>query len=435
MALLPLRETSIFHPGHQRTCHVQSPVRPDQPPATRRLPPKPMTYSENISTLQPSATMAVSSLAKRLAAEGRDIINLSAGEPDFDTPDWIAEAGIRAIREGRTRYTPASGLPEVRAGAAGDALARAHPEWELDAGNVVVSAGAKQSLFNACFALFGPGDDVLVAAPYWTSYPEIVGLARARPVVVSGAVARDFRLTPAELDAARTPATRGLILCSPSNPTGAVYSLEELAAVAEWARRHDVWLISDEIYRRICFLPDRPVAPGILDLAPSEVGPFVLVDGVSKTFAMTGWRIGYAISPADLAAKAGALQSQITSNPSTPAQLAALAALTEREQAEATVHNMVAAFHRRRDLVVRLLEEKLPRYSFLRPEGAFYVFLRVDSDFGAEISGSSEWCSRVLEEKGVALVPGSAFGDDRYARLSYAASDREIEEAIARLAS
>ena len=394
-----------------------------------------MTYSENISALKPSATMAVSSLAKRLAAEGRDIINLSAGEPDFDTPDWIAEAGIRAIREGHTRYTPASGLPEVRAAAARDALTRAHPGWELDARNVVVSAGAKQSLFNACFALFGPGDDVLVAAPYWTSYPDIVELARARPVAVSGSGERDYRLTPADLEAARTPETRGLILCSPSNPTGAVYSLEELRAVAEWARRHDVWLISDEIYRRICFLPDRPVAPGILDLAPSEVGPFVLVDGVSKTFAMTGWRIGYAIAPAELAAKTGALQSQITSNPSTPAQLAAFAALTERARAEDTIHNMVAAFHRRRDLVVRLLEEKLPGYSFLRPEGAFYLFLRVDSGYGAEISGSSEWCSQVLEEKGVALVPGSAFGDDRYARLSYAASDREIEEAIARLAS
>ena len=163
-----------------------------------------MTYSENISALQPSATMAVSSLAKRLAAEGRDIIDLSAGEPDFDTPDWIAEAGIRAIREGHTRYTPASGLPEVRTAVARDALTRAHSGWELDAGNVVVSAGAKQSLFNACFALFGPGDDVLVAAPYWTSYPEIVGLARARPVVVSGAGERDYRLTPADPCDART---------------------------------------------------------------------------------------------------------------------------------------------------------------------------------------------------------------------------------------
>ncbi len=394
-----------------------------------------MIYSENISTLQPSATMAVSSLAKKLAAEGRDIINLSAGEPDFDTPAWISEAGIQGIREGRTRYTPASGLPELRQAVAEDAMTRAHPAWELGAGNVVVSAGAKQSLFNACFTLFGPGDDVLVAAPYWTSYPEIVGLARARPVAVSGAEERDFRLAPEELEGVWTPKTRGLILCSPSNPTGTVYSLGELTAVAAWARERNVWLISDEIYRRICFLPDHPIAPGILDLDPAEVGPFVLVDGVSKTFAMTGWRIGYAISAPELASKAGALQSQITSNPATPSQVAALVALTERGRAEATVHDMVAAFHRRRDLVVRLLREKLPDYSFLTPEGAFYLFLRVDSDYGEGISGSSEWCSRVLEEKGVALVPGSAFGDDRYVRLSYAASDKELEEAIERLAS
>ncbi len=394
-----------------------------------------MTYSENIATLQPSATMAVSSFAKELAAGGRDIIDLSAGEPDFDTPAWISEAGTRAIREGRTRYTPAPGLPELRQAVAEDAMARAHPAWDLGGRNVVVSAGAKQSLFNACFALFGPGDDVLVAAPYWTSYPEIVGLARARPVAVAGAEERDFRLTPEDLEEARTPKTRGLILCSPSNPTGAVYSLGELRAVAEWARERTVWLISDEIYRRICFLPDRPVAPGILNLDPAEVGPFVLVDGVSKTFAMTGWRIGYAISAPELASAAGALQSQITSNPATPSQVAALAALTQRDRAEATVHNMVAAFHRRRDLVVRLLREKLPDYSFLTPEGAFYLFLRVDSDFGAATPGSSEWCSRVIEEKGVALVPGSAFGDDRYVRLSYATSDSRLEEAIRRLAS
>ena len=394
-----------------------------------------MTYSKNISTLQPSATMAVSSLAGKLAAQGRDIINLSAGEPDFDTPAWISEAGTRAIREGRTRYTPASGLPELRRAVAEDAMARAHPAWELGAGNVVVSAGAKQALFNACFALFGPGDDVLVAAPYWTSYPDIVGLARARPVAVSGAQQRDFRLTAAELEGARTPKTRGLILCSPSNPTGAVYSLGELRAIAEWARARNVWLISDEIYRRICFLPDRPVAPGILDLDPAEVGPFVLVDGVSKTFAMTGWRIGYAISDPGLASKAGALQSQITSNPATPSQVAALAALTDRDRAEAEVHNMVAAFHRRRDLVVRLFREKLPDYAFLTPQGAFYLFVRVDCDFGEAIPGSSEWCSRAIEEKGVALVPGSAFGDDRYVRLSYAASDKALEEAIGRLAS
>lgn len=393
-----------------------------------------MTYSENISRLQPSATMAVSSLAKRLAAEGRDIINLSAGEPDFDTPDWIAGAGTQGIRQGRTRYTPAAGLPELRRAVAEHALAGAATGWEIGAENVVVTAGAKQSLFNACFALFGPGDEVLVAGPYWTTYPEVVGLARAEPVIVSGSESRDFRLDADDLERVRTPSTRGLMLCSPSNPTGIVYSLEELRAVAAWAKEHGIYLISDEIYRQICFLPDRPVAPGILNLSPDEVGPFVVVDGVSKTFAMTGWRIGYMISEAGLASKAGALQSQTTSNPATPSQVAALAALTQRDRAAAAVHDMVAAFHRRRDLVVRLVREKLPSYSFLQPEGAFYLFLRVDSDYGGSVSGSAEWCSRALEEKGVALVPGAAFGDDRYVRLSFATSDEELVAALERLA-
>ena len=259
-----------------------------------------MTYSENIARLQPSATMAVSALAKKLAAEGRDIIDLSAGEPDFDTPAWISEAAIAGIRGGKTRYTPASGLPELRKAVAQSLVARSAPGWHLAAENVVVSAGAKQALFNACFSVFGPGDEVLVGVPYWTSYPEMVSLARAEPVFVTGSEARGFSLTPAELDRVRTPATRGLMLCTPSNPSGAVYSLDELRAVAGWAKKHDIWLISDEIYRWIYFSDESGAAPGLLDLDPGDMGPFVLVDGVSKTFAMTGWRVGYSVSEAGL---------------------------------------------------------------------------------------------------------------------------------------
>ena len=394
-----------------------------------------MNYSENISRLQPSATMAVSSLAKRLAAEGRDIINLSAGEPDFDTPDWIADAAIEGIRAGRTRYTPAAGLPELRSAVAEGVQAAAAPGWELGAENVVITAGAKQSLFNACFALFDPGDEVFVAGPYWTTYPEIVGLARAEPVFVTGPEERDFRLSRDNLESLRTPRTKGLIICSPSNPTGTVYSLEELRTVAHWAKEHGICLISDEIYRRICFLDESPIAPGILDLAPDEVGRFVVVDGVSKTFAMTGWRIGYMLTDSGLASKVGALQSQTTSNAATPSQVAALAALTEPEKAKAAIAEMVTAFRRRRDLVVRLVGEKLPHFSFVQPEGAFYLFLRVDAEYGEAVSNSGEWCSRVLEERGVALVPGAAFGDDRFVRLSFATSDDLLEEAIRRLAS
>lgn len=394
-----------------------------------------MTYSDNISKLQPSATMAVSALAKKLASEGRDIIDLSAGEPDFDTPSWISDAAIAGIRAGRTRYTQATGLPELRAAVARSMLREAAPGWAFSADNVVVGAGAKQALFNVCFSLFGPGDEVLVSGPYWTSYPEIVSLARAEPRFVTGPESHDFKLTVEALEAARTAKTRGLILSSPSNPSGAVYSLEELRAVAGWARDHGIWVLSDEIYRRIYFGDDGLSAPGLLNLKPEELGPFVILDGVSKTFAMTGWRIGYMLGDAGLAAKVGALQSQTTSNPATPSQVAAIEALTRDDQADASIAEMVAAFRRRRDLVISRIRELLPHLSFVRPEGAFYLFLKVSSEYDAEVEGSQAWCAKLLEETGVAMVPGSAFGNDEYVRMSFATSDAILEEAIRRLAS
>ncbi len=394
-----------------------------------------MSYSENIARLQPSATIAVSTLAKKLKAEGRDVIDLSAGEPDFDTPAWISEAAIEAIRDGATRYTPAAGIPALRAAIAREAVTGAAEGWSFGAENVVVTNGAKQALFNACFSLFGPGDEVLVAAPFWTSYPEIVTLARAEPVPVAGAEARDFLLTPDDLERAAGPRTRGLILCSPSNPTGAVYGLEELRAVARWARDRGIWLLSDEIYRRITFLGEEGArAPGLVDLSPDDVGPHVIIDGVSKSFAMTGWRIGYSISDAGLSGKMTALQSHTTSNASTPSQTAALAAFSELERAAAEVRGMVRAFRRRRDLVVTRFREKLPHLPFIEPKGAFYLFVRIDGEFDSETPDSQAWCARVLEKTGVALVPGAAFGDDRFARLSYATADEVLEEAIGRLA-
>jgi aspartate aminotransferase len=394
-----------------------------------------MSFSPNIARLQPSATIAVSTLARTLRAEGRDIIDLSAGEPDFPTPEWISEAGIQAIREGRTRYTPAPGIPELRAAIASNALRGAAPGWALQGAQVVVSNGAKQALFNACFVLFGAGDEVMVGTPYWTSYPEIVGLTGADTTVVAGDEARDFRLTPEDLERARTPRTRGLILCSPSNPSGVVYSRKELAALAEWARAHDVTIISDEIYRRIYFGGQEGAeAPGVFQLDPATLGRWVVVDGVSKAYAMTGWRIGYSMSPPDVAAKIAALQSQTTSNPSAPAQYAALAALANPDRADAEVRTMVQAFRRRRDLVVEGFRTHLPQLPVLDPGGAFYLFIRVDGTFSEAVPNSASWCSWVLESTGVALVPGVAFGDDRFARLSYATSDDLLEQAIGRLA-
>jgi len=394
---------------------------------------EPMELSPNVARMQPSATIAVSTLARKLKSEGRDILDLSAGEPDFPTPAWISEAAIEGIRAGHTRYTPAPGLPELREAVADELLAGAAPGWALDGANVVVTSGAKQALFNACFALFGPDDEVLVAAPYWTSYPEIVGLARAEPVAVAGAEDRGFLLTPEDLDRVVTDRTRGLILCSPSNPSGAVYARDELTAIARWARDRGVYLISDEIYRQIHFGNGEP-APGLLSLDPADVGPFVIIDGVSKSCAMTGWRIGYSVTDPELASKLAALQSHTTSNAATPSQIAALAAVRGGERTHAEIRTMVKAFRRRRDLVVARVRERLPHLSFIEPEGAFYLFLRVDGEYGNGVPDSTAWCSRVLETTGVAMVPGAAFGDDRYVRLSYATSDDILEEAIRRLA-
>jgi aspartate aminotransferase len=391
-----------------------------------------VSFSSNVERLRPSATMAVSNLARKLKAEGRDVIDLSAGEPDFPTPDWISEAAVEAIRKGMTRYTAVGGIPELKKAIAATLSERAGRT--LDPNGVVVSCGAKHSLFNACFTLFGPGDEVLIGSPYWTSYPEIVTLARAESVFVSGAEARDFRITPEDLDASLTTRTRGFIFSSPSNPTGAVYTLDELRAVAEWCRDHGLWLIADEIYRPIYFGDDREEAPSILDLPESSLGPFVLVDGASKAFAMTGWRIGFTWSEPDVANEFQSLQSHVTSNPASPSQAAALAAYANPDRAREAVAEMRVAFKRRRDLVVRLVRERLPHLSFVQPDGAFYLFLRVDAAFGGKVTSASDFCSWLVNETGVALVPGSAFGDDRFARMSFATSDAVLEDAIDRMA-
>ena len=391
-----------------------------------------MRFSDNVSKLRPSATMAVSSLAKRLAAEGRDILNLSAGEPDFDTPAFVCDAAVQGIRAGHTRYTPPAGRPELRKAIAARLSERAGRtlDWE----GVVVTSGAKQALFNATFTLFGPGDEVIVATPYWTTYPDLITLARAEPVFAVGDEQRDFKIDPSLLDAVATERTRGLVLNSPCNPTGAVYSLAELRAIAEWAKERDVWLLSDEIYREIHF-GDEEAAPGLLELPPESLGPHVLIDGASKCFAMTGWRIGFSYAPPEVSKKLTALQSQITSNPTTIAQAAALEAYTSVEASSAAVAEMVAAFRRRRDLVTARARELLPGVPFVEPAGAFYLYLRVDGFFNGEVPDATAWCSKLLEEQGVALVPGAAFGDDRWVRMSFASADDVLEKALARIAA
>jgi aspartate aminotransferase len=391
-----------------------------------------MQFSSNIEKLKPSATIAVSSLAKQLAAEGRDILNLSAGEPDFDTPVFISDAAVEGIRGGRTRYTPPAGIPELRRAIAERLSERAGREMAWD--GVVVTAGAKQSLFNTIFTLFGPGDDVLIAAPYWTTYPDLVNIARAQPIEVFGAESSDFKVSTSDLDRAVTDATKGLIINSPSNPTGAVYGLEELGEIAEWCRDRGIWLISDEIYRSIHHEGSEP-APGVLSLPAESLGPFVLIDGASKSYAMTGWRIGFSWTDPAVSKKFTALQSQITSNAATPSQVAALAAYTDVAAADASLKEMGDAFRRRRDLVVSRMREMLPGVQFVQPQGAFYLFFRVDDFFEGDVQNASAWCSQLLQEKGVALVPGAAFGDDRWVRLSFATSDEILEDAFRRIAS
>jgi aspartate aminotransferase len=388
-------------------------------------------FSENISGIEPSATLAVAALARELKARGRDIVDLSAGEPDFRTPDFINQAAIAAIEEGRSHYTPTPGVPELRRAIAEDIGRRFGRQ--PDPGTIVVSNGAKQALWNACFTLFGPGDRVLLPTPYWTSYPALIRLARAEPVEVPGDPAAGFKLSPAELDAAADRRTRGLILNSPSNPTGAVYTLAELEAIMRWAADRDIRVISDEVYGTICYTARQ--APGILQLDPALLGRAVVVDGASKRFAMTGWRIGYTCSDPGLADRMTALQSHTTSNICAPAQYGAIAAYSAEPLEAAAVSTMAATFRERRDLLLDLFRAHLPMVPYSHPDGAFYLFFRADPLYRGEVRDSISFCKHLLEGAGVALVPGAAFGDDRYVRLSFAASTEQLRQAIDRIAT
>ena len=387
------------------------------------------TRSRNIRLLQPSATLAVTQEAARLRAAGEDIIDLSAGEPDFDTPRVVAEAGIRAIQEGKTNYPPNPGILDLRAAAAShlSVLSGGRP---VNADNMIVSTGAKQSLFNACFALFGPHDSVLIPTPSWVSYPQMIHLARANPVMVPGDPEFSLKVSVDDLEEASDVNTKGLLLCTPNNPTGAVYTQSELRAIAEWAHRRNIWVISDEIYRRIHYAPGP--APSVLDLPDELLSRVVVIYGASKAYAMTGWRIGLTLAPADVVRAISALQSHSTSGANHPAQYAAAAAFSD-ERVEVEVKDMVQQFHHRREIVVEHFREHLPGFEFVEPLGAFYLFFRVDACFGGEINDAITFCQRLITDGGVALVPGEAFGDDRWVRLSFAASEQQIRKALKRL--
>lgn len=378
--------------------------------------------SPNVASIQESATIAVSQRARALRAAGRSIIDLGAGEPDFDTPKFILDATKAALDGGATRYTAVEGLLSLRETIAAAATRRraGRGEVPVTAGEVVVSNGSKQSLHNATYALFGPGDEVLLPVPSWVSYAEMIGLARARAVAVPGDAKRDLKITPALLRAHATPQTRGLMLNSPTNPTGAVYDAAELGAILEVAEEHGWWVISDEIYGRITYTGAE--APSVLDVAASR-DQLVVVNGVAKAYAMTGFRIGWTVAPRSVSQAMTALQSHTTSNASTPAQHAALAALTRTAEADQAVAAMVAEFHARRDAALAILKA-IPDLDLVEPQGAFYLFFRAPGGDG------THFANQLLEHEGIAVVPGSAFGTPAWVRVSYAAARQDVETAM-----
>lgn len=385
--------------------------------------------SPNIARLKESATLAVAAKARALKAQGVPVIDLGAGEPDFDTPAFIRQAAARAIEAGATRYTNTEGILPLREAIAADANRIQVQQQPVTPAEVVVSNGSKQSLYNAVVCCFGPGDDVLIPIPSWTSYFEMVELARAAAVPVLGDPANSLKVTAAMLEAAATPRTKGVMLNSPNNPTGAVYSRDELAAILELARDRGWWVVADEIYRRIAYEGD---AVSALDIAPTRDN-LIIVNGVAKAYAMTGWRIGWTIAPAPLSKAMSAFQGHTTSNAAAVSQHAALAALAEREQADAAVHEMVRAFRQRRDAVLRALEA-FPGVRYVHPAGAFYLYLNVDGFRGAADPGAA-FAAAVLEEQQVAIVPGSAFGTPNWIRASYATTEAVAVEGVTRIAT
>ena len=386
--------------------------------------------SESVKRVQASATMAISSKAKAMKRAGDDVIALAAGEPDFDTPAHVLTAGKDALDAGFTRYTPAAGMPELREAWA-EQIGRKRGVTYA-ANQLIVTAGGKQAVFNTVYALAGPGDEVIIPSPYWVSYPEQVRAVGATPVIVETRAEDDFKMSAAALRAAITERTRLLILNSPSNPTGSVYSRAELEALAEVLVEKQVPVLSDEVYDELVY--GEPFT-SIASLGPEVYDLTVVIGAASKTYAMTGWRIGCAVGPADVIAAAGRLQSHSTSGANTAAQKAAIAAVTGDQS---TVEVMRQEFDRRRKYMLGRLNA-MPGVSCPEPRGAFYTFPQVSAYYGRSydgptIGGSMDFCGSLLDNAKLALVPGGAFGADEHVRLSYATSMEQIEEAMNRLA-
>ncbi len=388
------------------------------------MPPK---ISRIIQALEPSATLAMAAKAKELKAAGRTVYDLSVGEPDFTTPQHICDAAVAAMKAGHTHYTVASGIVELKK-AVVEQYKAAHG-LEYAPTQVVVANGAKHALHNAFTVLLDPDDEVIIPAPYWVSYAELVKLTGAVPVIVETKQEDDFKLTPAAFRAAITPKTRVLLLCSPSNPTGSMYSPEELGELADIVLEKNLTVVADEIYDRLVYGDHKfasfpTVRPGLQDRT-------VVINGVSKTYAMTGWRIGWSVSPANLAKAMADLQSQETSNPCSVSQYAALEAIRGPQEC---VSQMLGEFAKRREFMRKRIDS-IPGLSCAEIAGAFYAFINISAHLGKTYNGvkiddSTQWCLELLDKKGVATVMGSAFGAEGYARLSFAASMETLEAAM-----
>ena len=387
--------------------------------------------SSRIAAIAESATLAVDAKAKALKAAGRPVIGFGAGEPDFPTPDYIVAAAASAAGVAANhRYTPTPGLPELR-----DAIVaktKRDSNYVITADQVLVTNGGKQSVYQAFATIIDPGDEVILPSPFWTTYPECIKLAGGKTVEVFADESQNYLVSVEQLEAARTPKTKALLFCSPSNPTGSVYSPERVKAIGQWALKNNIWIIADEIYEHLLY--DGAQAPSMPVVVPGLADSTIIINGVAKTYAMTGWRVGWMIGPKDVIKAATNLQSHLTSNVSNVSQRAAIAALTGDLSA---VHKMGEAFDRRRKLIVGLLND-VPGFQCPMPTGAFYVYPSVKGALGKTIRGkvaktSAELATIILDEVEVAAVPGEAFGPSGYLRFSYALGDEDIVEGIGRI--
>ncbi len=385
-----------------------------------------MRISERLAQIKPSATLAVNAKAQELRAKGREVISLAVGQPDFGTPQHVCDAAKAALDEGFTRYTPVPGIPELR-----DAVANYYTKFygaQTCGDNAIISNGGKQVLYNLLMALVNPGEEVLIPAPYWVSYPAMVQLAQGVSVFVPTTAEEDYLVTLEGLEAARTDRTRVLILNSPSNPTGCCYTQVQLEAIAQWARKNNIFIISDEVYDRLVYAPAEPASLAKTWEAYPET--IAIVGALSKSFCMTGWRVGYALAHEDLVKAMSKIQGQSTSNINSITQKAALAGLNGSWD---IVDEMKESFVRRRDIAYDIITgwgATCPK-----PDGAFYLFPVLNQFYTEDAPDSATMCTKILEEVGVALVPGSAFGDDKCIRFSYAVDDATLKDALSKVGS